>query len=66
MPRKPQRKHTWPGLDPGEGSPFDDETEHDGELMDVERKEARDDTGKKRPAKGRDHADRPPDRRGSS
>lgn len=38
-PRKRKPGNTWPNLDPGEGSVFEDE-EADGLLMDVERKPA--------------------------
>jgi len=38
---KRQPGQTWPGLDPGEGSPFDGEDDHDGELVEFGKKDDR-------------------------
>lgn len=52
---KRQPGQTWPGLDPGEGSPFDGEDDHDGELVEFGARDER----KTKPAKPTKSEERP-------
>lgn len=57
MPKPGQKRkpgQTWPGLDPGEGSPFDDDTDHDGELVEFGARDER----KTKPAKHNESEER--------
>lgn len=51
MARRRQRKpgQTWPGLEPGEGSPFDDDTDCDGGLVEFDSRSVENEQPEQRP-----------------